>query len=108
MLAVSSCASIEQSENITVNQLPVDVDENKKFIEFLESDWEQTLINNPLFATYTGDKRFNEMAGDLTQGEQHTAKRLGIDLGTISYDENSNKFYDEFVDPVREELQVFF
>ena len=60
MLAVSSCASIEQSENITVNQLPVDVDENKKFIEFLESDWEQTLINNPLFATYTGDKRFND------------------------------------------------
>ena len=59
-LAVSSCASIEQSENITVNQLPVEVDENKKFIEFLEADWEQTLINNPLFATYTGDKRFND------------------------------------------------
>ena len=60
VLAVSSCASIEQSENISVNQLPVEVDENIKFIEFLESDWEQTLINNPLFATYTGDKRFND------------------------------------------------
>ena len=81
VLAVSSCASIEQSENISVNQLPVEVDENKKFLEFLESDWEQTLINNPLFATYTGDKRFNDKINPNTINQFN--KDRDVDLESL-------------------------
>ncbi len=31
-------------------------DENKKFNSFLNTEWENTLKENPIFATYTGDK----------------------------------------------------
>ena len=34
-------------------------DENKKFNSFLNTEWENTLKENPIFATYTGDKRYN-------------------------------------------------
>ena len=59
---VSSCASIEVTTNNVENEKesPFEIDENQKFLDFLEADWEKTLTNNPLFATYTGDKRFND------------------------------------------------
>ena len=60
IIIINSCAAVETSnlpESLTV--IP-EVNENQKFIDYLDSDWEQTLINNPLFATYTGDKRFND------------------------------------------------
>ena len=60
IIIINSCATVETSnlsESLTV--VP-EVNENQKFIDYLDSDWEQTLINNPLFATYTGDKRFND------------------------------------------------
>ena len=60
IIIINSCAAVETSnlpESLTVNP---EVNENQKFIDYLDSDWEQTLINNPLFATYTGDKRFND------------------------------------------------
>ena len=62
ILFVSSCASVEVTTNNAENEKesPLEVDENKKFSDFLEADWEKTLTNNPLFASYTGDKRFND------------------------------------------------
>ena len=59
---VSSCASVEVTTNNVENEKesPFEIDENQKFLDFLEADWEKTLTNNPLFATYTGDKRFND------------------------------------------------
>ena len=62
ILFVSSCASVEVTTNNVENEKesPLEVDENKKFSDFLEADWEKTLTNNPLFASYTGDKRFND------------------------------------------------
>tara|TARA_Y100001936_G_scaffold249343_1_gene299448 strand:+ start:1240 stop:3033 length:1794 start_codon:yes stop_codon:yes gene_type:complete len=60
IIIINSCATVETSnlsESLTV--VP-EVNENQKFVDYLDSDWEQTLINNPLFATYTGDKRFND------------------------------------------------
>ena len=62
ILFVSSCASVEVTTNNVENEKesPFEIDENQKFLDFLEADWEKTLTNNPLFATYTGDKRFND------------------------------------------------
>ena len=60
IIIINSCATVETSnlsESLTV---VTEVNENQKFVDYLDSDWEQTLINNPLFATYTGDKRFND------------------------------------------------
>ncbi len=59
---VSSCASVEVTTNNVEyeKESPLEVDENQIFLDFLEVDWEKTLTNNPLFATYTGDKRFND------------------------------------------------
>jgi len=34
-------------------------DENKTFDSFLKNEWQKTLKENPIFATYTGDKRYN-------------------------------------------------
>ena len=34
-------------------------DENMKFNSFLNDEWQKTLKENPIFATYTGDKRYN-------------------------------------------------
>ena len=59
LLIISSCASIE-SEVVTEGDKLNVVDENQIFIKYLEDEWEKTLNKNPLFATYTGDKRAND------------------------------------------------
>ena len=64
---LSSCtySSIQNSpeiykEIVTENNLEtLEIDENKKFLDFLENDWNKTLDENPLFASYVGDKRSN-------------------------------------------------
>ena len=66
---VSSCASVEVTTNNVENEKEssLEVDENQKFLDFLEADWEKTLTNNPLFACllYTSpsprDKRQSRM-----------------------------------------------
>ena len=54
-----SCNTVEIDQQI--NQENIKIDENKVFIDFLDSEWEKTLNNNPLFATYVGDKRSNNI-----------------------------------------------
>ena len=56
-LFITSCSNIEVSNN-EINK-PLVVDENIKFINFLNEEWDKTLNNNPLFASYVGDKRSN-------------------------------------------------
>ena len=56
-LLVTSCATIETKVEPPAN---IPIDENIKFINYLDSDWENNLIKNPLFASYVGDKRFND------------------------------------------------
>ncbi len=59
LIIVFSCNTIEIVEqNI---QEEIIEDENDVFINFLDSEWEKTLNNNPLFATYIGDKRSNNI-----------------------------------------------
>ena len=56
-LLVTSCSTIETKVEPIAN---IPIDENIKFINYLDNDWENNLINNPLFASYVGDKRFND------------------------------------------------
>ena len=59
LIIVFSCNTVEIVEqNI---QEEIIEDENDVFINFLDSEWEKTLNNNPLFATYIGDKRSNNI-----------------------------------------------
>ena len=66
VLILNSCTSIEESNAIIEKDLVIQNDENEKFTQYLEYDWEETLINNPLFASYTGDKRFNDKINPIT------------------------------------------
>jgi len=89
---VSSCASVEVTTNDVKNEKesPLDVDENQKFLDFLEADWEKTLSNNPLFATYTGDKRFNDKINPNTIDQFEKDRLSDLEslkkLNSIDYD----------------------
>ena len=86
LLMLNSCSSIEESsaiveesKTIVEKDLVVQIDENEKFIQYLESDWEKTLINNPLFATYTGDKRFNDKINPITIDQFNKDRNLDLE-----------------------------
>ena len=55
---ISSCSSIDVA--IEEPNKKKSVDENLKFETYLNEDWEIYLNKNPLFASYVGDKRFND------------------------------------------------
>ena len=60
LLILISCATVEtQNSNLIVDE-PIKVDENQLFIDYLEDDWKKNLNDNPLFASYTGDKSSND------------------------------------------------
>ena len=74
-----------------------------EFHKILQDDWENTLKEYPLFATYYGDHRFNDKLGDVSLAgenrriEQNNMilKRLNeIDRGTLSESDQLN--YDLF------------
>ena len=52
-----SCTSVEVQE---FNDNELKIDENVIFLEYLENDWQKNLNQNPLFASYVGDKRSND------------------------------------------------
>ena len=86
LLILNSCSSIEESsaivkesKTIVEKDLFVQIDENEKFIQYLESDWEKTLINNPLFASYTGDKRFNDKINPITIDQFNKDRNLDLE-----------------------------
>jgi len=79
VLLLNSCTSLEEPDEIIKKDIVVQVDENKKFIEYLESDWEETLINNPLFASYTGDKRFNDKINPITIDQFNKDRNLDLE-----------------------------
>jgi len=89
---VSSCTSVEVTTNNVKNEKesPLEVDENQKFLDFLEADWEKTLTNNPLFATYTGDKRFNDKINPNTIDQFEKDRLSDLEslkkLNSIDYD----------------------
>ena len=89
---VSSCASVEVTTNDVKNEKEslLEADENQKFLDFLEADWEKTLSNNPLFATYTGDKRFNDKINPNTIDQFEKDRLSDLEslkkLNSIDYD----------------------
>ena len=56
---ISSCSSIDVAIEEPIKNKSID--ENLKFETYLNEDWEIYLNENPLFATYVGDKRFNDI-----------------------------------------------
>ena len=74
-----SSAIVEESKTIVEKDLVVQIDENERFIQYLESDWEKTLINNPLFASYTGDKRFNDKINPITIDQFNKDRNLDLE-----------------------------
>jgi len=56
ILFISSCSSVDIDEPNKITS----IDENSKFKIYLDNDWEKNLNENPLFASYVGDKRFND------------------------------------------------
>ena len=54
LLFVYSCSSLEIADQSDL--IKTSIDENTKFINFLDSEWEKSLNENPLFASYVGDK----------------------------------------------------
>ena len=95
VLLLNSCTSLEESDEIIKKDIVVQVDENKKFIEYLESDWEETLINNPLFASYTGDKRFNDKINPITIDQFNKDRNLDLESLIKLNDINPDKLSED-------------
>ena len=79
-LILSSCSTVALEEK---NAFDLDsLDENRKFELFLSDDWEKYLSNNPLFATYTGDKRQNNKINPNTVDPNKTVPQNTFEDGT--------------------------
>ena len=92
-LILSSCSTVALEEK---NAFDLDtIDENRKFELFLSDDWEKYLSNNPLFATYTGDKRQNNKINPNTV--DHFFQELESDKTSLAglYEIDFNKLNDE-------------
>ena len=92
-LILSSCSTVALEEK---NAFDLDsLDENRKFELFLSDDWEKYLSNNPLFATYTGDKRQNNKINPNTI--DHFFQELESDKTSLAglYEVDFNKLNDE-------------
>jgi prolyl oligopeptidase len=92
-LILSSCSTVALEEK---NAFDLDsLDENRKFELYLSDDWEKYLSNNPLFATYTGDKRQNNKINPNTV--DHFFQELESDKISLAglYEIDFNKLNDE-------------
>ena len=92
-LILSSCSTVALEEK---NAFDLDsLDENRKFELFLSDDWEKYLSNNPLFATYTGDKRQNNKINPNTI--DHFFQELESDKTSLAglYEIDFSKLNDE-------------
>ena len=78
ILFVSSCSSVDIDEPNKITS----IDENSKFKIYLDNDWEKNLNENPLFASYVGDKRFNDKINSNSIKEFNDSKKS--DLSSLS------------------------
>ena len=74
ILFVSSCSSVDIDEPNKITS----IDENSKFKIYLDNDWEKNLNENPLFASYVGDKRFNDKINSNSIKEFNDSKKSDL------------------------------
>ena len=111
---LSSCATssiqnslLEDNEEVIIdnNFEILEIDENEKFLDFLENDWTKILNENPLFASYVGDKRLNNKinSNDIDQFLSERQSEIDslnelrqIDISKLSDDNKLNYKLKEF------------
>ena len=111
---LSSCVTssiqnslLEDNEEVIIdnNFEILEIDENQKFLDFLENDWTKTLNENPLFASYVGDKRLNNKinSNDIDQFLSERQSEIDslnelrqIDISKLSDDNKLNYKLKEF------------
>ena len=111
---LSSCVTssiqnslLEDNEEVIIdnNFEILEIDENEKFLDFLENDWTKTLNENPLFASYVGDKRSNNKinSNDIDQFLSERQSEIDslnelrqIDISKLSDDNKLNYKLKEF------------
>jgi len=92
---IYSCTSVEPEIYIIESDAVKEIDENKIFVEFLDNEWEKTLNENPLFATYTGDKRSNNKIRSNSIEEFNLSKKSSLDSYEKLKNINLNKLNDD-------------
>ena len=112
LLSLFSCASVEIQENnenivevqeidknivevLEINIENVVIDENKKFEDYLDSDWQKTLDQNPLFASYVGDKRANDKMNSNSIDQYNKERRSEIQSLNELYKIDQSKLSEE-------------
>ncbi len=87
-----SCSSIEVQET---NREVVEIDENIKFISYLDNDWQKNLDENPLFASYVGDKRSNDKINSNSINQFNEERQSEIDSLNQLYEIDQSKLNEE-------------
>ena len=91
-ITLLSCSSVEVQE---INDDIVEIDENIKFISYLENDWQKNLDENPLFASYVGDKRANDMINPNSISQFNEERQSEIDSLNELYEIDQSKLSEE-------------
>ena len=105
LLIISSCTSIETQDYEEIQITETKIDYDQIFEEYLDNDWEKTLSENPLFASYTGDKRLNnkinsnsieQFIADKSSNEESLRLLREIDPTKLSKENKLNYKLKEF------------
>ena len=91
-ITLLSCSSVEVQE---INDDIVEIDENIKFISYLENDWQKNLDENPLFASYVGDKRANDKINSNSISQFNEERQSEIDSLNELYEIDQSKLNEE-------------
>ena len=92
-LLASACATSSATPPTASSSLPAASPEDARFLALLEEDWQWSLKESPLFATFVGDPRYNDRVGDnslegIERRKQHSRELLerikGIDRARLS------------------------
>jgi uncharacterized protein (DUF885 family) len=92
--------------------MATETSEDQKLEAFLEEEWEWTLKENPVFATLTGDLRYNDQIDDVSkdavlrrqQHEQEALKEIGsFDRARLSSSNQLN--YDLYLDRLNRQVE---
>ena len=91
-ITLLSCSSVEVQEK---NDDIIEIDENIKFISYLENDWQKNLDENPLFASYVGDKRANDKINPNSVSQFNEERQSEIDSLNELYEIDQSKLSEE-------------